>query len=91
MSTQDGAAKPQDQAPGKPEAEASLDRTKKHTSAVAARSEAETLADNDFIQPSHDLGNPVSEAAPSVPKAETSVPSASAGQWGRAADLLQFD
>ena len=87
-STQDGAAGPQGQAPGQPEAEAGSGLTGGEALAAAAVPQAGTAADSNPVQPARD---PVSDAARSVPEAEASVPAAPAAHWDRATDRVQFD
>ena len=84
LSVQDGAAGPQDQAPGQSGAEAGLDLTGDDARPAAAAPQAETTADSDPV-------SPVSEAAQSVPEAGASVPAAPAARWDRATDRVQFD
>ena len=73
-SIQDGAGAPRDQAPGQPEAEASLDLTGDGAQVAAAASQAETAAGSDPVQPDRDPVSPASEAAQPAPEAEASAP-----------------
>ena len=90
-SLQKGATEPQGQAPGQPEAEASLDLTEADAPAAAAVPQAETAADSDPVQPNRDPVSPAGEAAQSVSETEASVPAAPAAHWDRATGRVQFD
>ena len=90
-SLQNGATEPQDQAPGQPEAEASLDLTEADPPAAAAVPQAETAADSYPVQLDRDPVSPASEAAQSVPEAGASAPAASAARWDRTTDRVRFD
>ena len=87
-SLQNGAAGPQGQAPGQPEAEAGSGLTGGEALAAAAVPQAGTAADSNPVQPARD---PVSDAARSVPETEASVPAAPAAHWDRATDRVRFD
>ena len=90
-SRRNGAAEPQDQASGQPEAEASLDLTAADAPAAAVAPQAEAAADSDPVQPDRDPAGLADEAAQPIPKAEASGPAAPAARWDRATDVAEFD